>query len=243
MNRQIRMVIVAGLLTVLAACGESKKEAKAPTLRDATPAVATDAVKKAPVEKTREVADKSTPLESYKTLNSGDQIMYAYLGLSGMPIDYPAIARKVSKEYSSSGDEFRKNDLLTALKPKIDAAVGEAKKQRYWKISIDEPIEKYDFERKGFPLSSSVAGEGSYRYFNENSEYRLAFTNGSKFKTLTNISEDTARRIEGLRSQYGKLELVVYCFAQDTAVSATTVNAEIVKVVLATKAGEVLIQM
>lgn len=231
---------------ILSACNDNaapaKPAASAPTLSDAASPKAAEAARQAVIANAREKADKSVPLENYQTLQSGNQLMYSYLALAGLPIDYRDIARSVSTDYARSSDEFQKNDLLKALQPKIDASVGDARANRYYKISINNPIQKYDFEKQAFPLNSSVWENGSFRYFNDNSNYHLGFTNGETFRYLNGVPEDMARTIERLRSSYQELELVVYCFAQEADPSSRTVKAEIVKVVLRDKKGNVLAQ-
>lgn len=239
-------VVIATSILGLSACKDStapqQPAAAAPTLSDATSAKAAEAAKQTVLDNAREKADKSVPLENYQELDSGNQLMYSYLALAGLPINYGEIAASVSTDYARSSDAFQKNDLLKALQPKIDAAVAQAKGRRYFKIVMNEPVQKYDFENKGFPLNSSVWESGAYRYFNDNSNYRLGFTNGASFRYLLNVPEDTARNIERLRGVYNALNLVVYCFAQEADTASHQVKAEIVKVQVTDKKGTVLAQ-
>lgn len=234
--------LLLALLTVsLAACGDKKEAASpAPTLADATAPKNVEAIKQEVVRAALPKADKSTPAASYQELTSGKQLMYSYLSLAAMPIDYPKIAGVVSSDYARSSDEFHKNDLLKALKPKIDASVAQAGAQRYVRLKLDNPLNKYDFEQKGFPLDSSLWESGSTRYFFDNPVYKLSFSNGDGFRYLKVPAEEAARTIEGLRSKYQALELVVYAFAQDADISQNLVRAEIVRVELVDKKGNVL---
>ncbi len=234
---------------LLSACNDkagpaaSTKPATAvPTLSEATSAKAAEAARQTVLANAREKADKSVPLEQYQTLQSGNQLMYSYLALAGLPIDYAEIARNVSADYARSSDAFQKNDLLKALQPKIDASVSDARARRYYKITLDDAVQKYDFEKQAFPLNSSVWESGAFRYFNDNSSYHLGFTNGETFRYLNGVPEEAARKIEHLRSVYQGLELVIYCFAQEANTSSRTVMAEIVKVVVRDKKGNVLAQ-
>lgn len=247
MRHILYSLLIAAGIAGLAGCNDNTgpaaaAPAAAPTLSDATSAKAAEAVKQAVIANAREKADKSTPLENYLALESGNQLMYSYLALAGMPIDYRDIARSVSADYARSSDEFQKNDLLKALQPKIDASVAAARANRYFKIVLNDPVQKYDFDKKGFPLNSSVWENGSYRYFNDNSTYRLGFTNGEAFRYLTNVPEDVARNIEHLRGVYNGMDLVVYCFVQEADTATRQVKAEIVKVVVRDKKGNVLAQ-
>lgn len=40
-------------------------------------------------------------------------------------------------------------------------------------MTIPNPIGKYSFEQKGFPLDNSLWEAGAYRYFFDNGEYSL----------------------------------------------------------------------
>lgn len=184
--------------------------------------------------------DPNTPAASYVELDSGNQIMFAYLGIAGMPIDYNDVAQSYSSDYRSASDEFKKNDLLKALKAKIDTGVAQAAQQRYVKLEVTDSIGKYDFEKKGFPLDSSVWEKGSYRYFGDNSNYKIGFNNGANFRYLNVPEEDKARTIEGLRSKYQSMRTVVYGYVQDADISQKVVQAQILKVELIDKNGNVL---
>lgn len=244
MQAKLPALIATVLLAALAGCGDKgatpAATASAPTLADATAPKAVAAAKEEVARAALPKADKATPNEQYIELTSGNQVMFNYLALAAMPIDYKDIAATYSPDFAGSSDEFRKNDLLTALKPKIDAEVAGAAKRRYVKMTIDSPIEKYDFEKKGFPLNGAIWESGAYRYFGDNSNYKIGFTNGDAYRYLAVPGEDSARTIEGLRSRYEALHLVVYAYTQQADVTNKTVKAEIVKVALLDRKGNVL---
>lgn len=231
------------LAGALAACGQrtdTTTNVGAPTLADATAPKAMEAIKADVARAALPKANKDTPLEDYVEFSSGNQIMFAYLALAAMPVDYKEIASIYSRDFAQASDEFRKNDLLTALKPKIDDEVAKAGKRRYARMTIENPIQKYDFETKGFPVDEALWQSGSYRYFNDNSAYRLGFSNGDAFRYLKVASEESARAIEALRSKYEPLQLVIYFFTQEADVSNKSIKAAIVKVDLIGKNGSVL---
>jgi len=118
--------------------------------------------------------------------------------------------------------------------------VAQAAQQRYVKLEIADSIDKYDFEKKGFPLASSVWEKGSYRYFGDNSNYKIGFNNGADFRYLGVPEEDKARVIEGLRSKYADMRTVVYGYVQEADVSKKLVLAQILKIELLDKQGNVL---
>lgn len=247
MHHSLRILPAASLLTLalLSACGD--KAATTPAGADAKPNLADAAKPAVMAEQAKEQAraalpkgDPNTPAGSYTDIESGNQLMFAYLGVAGMPIDYNEVATSYSRDYATASDEFKKNDLLKALKVKIDAGVAQAAQQRYVKLDIPSPVQKYDFEKKGFPLDSSVWEKGSYRYFGDNSSYKIGFNNGASFRYLNVPEEDKARVIEGLRSKYESMHLVVYGYVQDADVSKKVVQAQILKVELVDKKGNVL---
>lgn len=231
-------------LTCIAGCGD---KSKAPGTPETTPnmrdAAQPDVVAAQVKEKARAAlpkGDPATPSASYTELDSGNQLMFAYLGVAGMPIDYNEVATSYSSDYAGASDEFKKNDLLKALKVKIDAGVAQAAQQRYVKVDVANPIQKYDFTQKGFPLSSSVWEKGAYRYFGDNSTYKIGFNNGATFRYLNVPEEEKARAIESLRATYEATHLVVYAYIQDADVSQKVVQAQIMKVELVDKKGNVL---
>lgn len=240
LHHLIPTLMMAASAMALTACSDKTSGDKAPSLNEVTSSQSVEAAKQVVLEQARPKADKSVPASDYVAFNSGNQLMYLYLGLSGMPIDYRDIVGKVSAEYRQTNDEFRKSDLLKALQPQIDASVAQARTQRYFKIDISYPIGKYDFEKNGFPVDNSVWESGSYRYFNDNSQYHVGFTNGEAFRYLTNIPEESARNIERLRATYNGVKMVVYGFAQAVDMSNTTVQAEIVGIELVDNKGNVL---
>lgn len=241
-SRPLRLVLALALLAGLAGCKD-----KAPADTAATPNLADAAQPAAMAEQVKEQTraslpkgDPNTPASNYLDLDSGNQIMFAYLSNAGMPIDYNEVAGNYSRDYMMASDEFKKNDLLKALKPKIDAGVAQAAQQRYVKLEIADSIDKYDFEKKGFPLASSVWEKGSYRYFGDNSNYKIGFNNGADFRYLGVPEEDKARVIEGLRSKYADMRTVVYGYVQEADVSKKLVLAQILKIELLDKQGNVL---
>lgn len=174
-------------------------------------------------------ADGATPQDSYIPVSSGNQLMYSYLALSGMPVDYEAVAQRISREYNGTGDAFRKQAVLDALKPRIDAEVQSARGHRYlrYQIAGQGTLEPYAMAQKAFP--SKLGEAGAYYYMFDNSEYKLALANGGRF-ALLQVPEEAARKIEAARSAYRELGVVLYLFAQDVDIAQRQVKAQIVRV-------------
>jgi len=246
-RRPCAALLALALLTGLAGCKDKPATDTAAAEPAAAPNLADAARPAAMAEQAKEAAraqlpkgDPNTPAGSYLDIDSGNQIMFAYLSIAGMPIDYNEVAGNYSRDYTATSDEFKKNDLLKALKTKIDAGVAQAAGQRYVKLEVADSVGKYDFDKKGFPLDSSVWEKGSYRYFNDNGGYKIGFNNGAQFRYLSVPEEDKARVIEGLRSKYEAMRTVVYGYVQDADVSKKVVLAQILKIELTDKNGNIL---
>ncbi|WP_167313437.1 DUF4852 domain-containing protein [Ralstonia insidiosa] len=243
----VLLFVLSGTVT-MTACGDkatnsTKPQTAAPTPPNLAQATAPQAVHDAQIAAALEAlpkADKATPDSAYIPLDSGNQLMYAYLALTGMPPDYAQVASSISKDYARATDEFRKHDLLVALTPKIDADIAAAKSRRYFKMTIPNSIGKYSFEQKGFPLDNSLWEAGAYRYFFDNGEYKLGFSNGDAFRYLGVDSEAAARSIEAQRARYDAVKLTVYGYYQKADTAQKIVTAQIVKVTLVDKQGSVL---
>lgn len=249
--------IATFLLCAAVLPGCSKEQAAAePKAAGSTPALgpsaaAAAAPKAAPVVK----ADKSKPLAEYQDLKSGRTVMFAYLAVDTLPIDYGKIAGLVSSEFAISQDEFRKHDLLTALRPGIDAEVAKAKENRYYRMEGEVEVEKYDFETKSFRLGT-FADPSTQIYFNDIQSYSVGFSNAQQFQRLRVEDEAQARRVEGVRAQTGaggnslqkahakhKLFLAVYLFAAEAKLGQPVLMAEVVRVQLKDEKGNVLAEM
>lgn len=182
-------------------------------------------------------ADKATPQDQYKPLESGNQLMFSYYALGNMPVNYTTVMPTYSRDYRRESDQFKKNDILEALKPKVDAEIERAKTDRYFTFEIDAYLEKYDFETKAFPMPSHITSPSMRHSFTDNDDYTLGFSNGGQFKFLKPASEDSARKIEAMRSKGTGMHFLVYLFAQGIDPSTKAVEAEIVKIVLTDKKG------
>lgn len=213
--------------------------AKPVSLQDATST--TQAAKAVEQAKTSAApkADVSVPLDRYQGLNSGKELMFVYLALSTMPVDYEKVARAISNDYRSQQDEFKKRDILNAMKPGIDKEIAKAKEQRYFYIDLNDQIDKYDFDAKSFPLPA-LANAESYRIFGDVGEYRLWLANQTNFSKFPVLNENQARNIENLRSKYAGLTSRVYFFAADTKLGESTVVGEVTKVRLLDNKGNVI---
>lgn len=169
--------------------------------------------------------DANTPLDQYKVLTSDSDIMFAYFALSSIPVDYDKVLMSYSNDYRLASDEFKKQDILNALKPKVDQEIAAAKNSRYLKMTWNGfRLNKYDFQAKGFP--QDALSESSHLGW-ESYGYRLAFTNGDSFKFFKVNDEAKARVIEEKRSKYEQFDLVLYVYAQDADLNEKHVKTQI----------------
>lgn len=189
--------------------------------------------------------DPSVSLEQYTSMSSGNQLMFSYLAVAGLPIDYDKVAGVLSQKYRYENDEFKKRDMLTALKPQIDTEVSRAKEQRYYRMEIGDQtgLGKYDFSTQSFEISC-VPTDGGYRYFMDGAqEYHLSFSNGQSYRQIKIVDENLAREIESLRSKYNTLSIEAYFFVNDSKIGQTEAIAQIMKLRISDRRGKVLAEI
>lgn len=236
------LTIVLCASALLQGCSKTEQTNAPVSLNDATsPTLAKKAVEENKAAAAPK-ANKSLPLEQYQELSSGKQLLFTYLGISTMPVDFEKIAAVISNEYRSQSDEFKKRDILNAIKPGVEKEIAKAKDGRYFYMDIDGRLDKYDFNTKSFTVID-LNDSGSYRYFYDLSEYKLNFTNNSSFNKITVLDENQARSIEGLRSKYQGIKTRIYFFAVDTKLGETTILGEITKVRISDGKGNTLTEI
>lgn len=243
-NVMAKYLLATAGAALLFGCSKTDENGQKVSLNDATSQRQVQMSVQAQQTAAAQKGDKSVPLSSYQQSTSGNGLMFAYLALTPPPVDYEKVAESLSKDYRGQNDEFKKRDMLNSLKPGIDQEIAKAKANKYYYIDIDSNpvIGKYDFETKSFPVTA-FRDAGSYRYFYDNSDYKLQFSNSQKFKNLVVENEEQARRLESLRSKYNGLNLQVYYFANDTILGERLLNAEIMKIQIVDSKGNVLAEM
>ncbi|MBY0573749.1 MAG: hypothetical protein K2P84_08720 [Undibacterium sp.] len=246
MNVNIKW-LVATLFSLFALVACSKNDANKPAdaapslndLRKTEPAPAPSLsdirnpeIMKKEAEKRLPQGDREHALADYKKVDSGHQLMFMYFGISSMPVDYEKIASLYSQEYARTNDAFKRQDILKALMPRIEAEIAGAKTDRYFIFDIQDygsALGSYDLRTKGFKLNA-MKESGGYRYFNDNQSYHLSFTNSMNFALLSEAEEARARVIEAMVSQNQRMKVRIFAFAQDADPSNMTVKAQILKV-------------
>lgn len=238
-------------LSMLSACTDdavSSPAAPPPATGTATPAAngaaPSAAAPPAPAVHALPQPALDTPADRYVPLESGNQLMFQYYARTGLPLDYERVAPDISNEYHQATDAFRQRDLLAALKPRIDASLAQARDTPYLRMDIDlygGSVSPYDFDRKGF-LLEPFKDAGTYRYFNDNSRYRVAFSNAQRYAFLPVADEATARLIETLRTKYETMTLRTYLFVNDADTSNQSVKAVVVRIVVLDRKGRELVR-
>lgn len=248
MNIRHSALTLAALVSLglLAACG--KKDANSAPPAAAAPSLATaqdpEALAKAAEAQrvaTLPKADPATPSSAYLAIDSGTQLMHLFYAVAGMPPDMDQIASSLSQDYRATQDNFKRQDILKVLAPRIKADIAAAGQHRYviWEAD-NQLIEHYDFEHKRFPLKPAFwKGESNF-YYNDNSSYKISFKGDAKLQYLPVSDEAIAREIEGQVDKYQALRLRLYAFAQDTDLNSKTVKSQTLKLELLDKKGSLL---
>ena len=238
----VTFLCAAALATLLVAgCSKTETPAAAPTLADAK---SSEQIKAAVIQKEADAApkgDPSRPLASYEKLDSGAQLYDAWLALSNMPVDYDKVSEKISRDYNRTQDAFKRKDIAAALKPAIDQEIAKARQSGYVVMDLsDYPVlESFDFAKKTFAIKPFADASG-YRYFNDLSDVTLTFSNPGDFRSLAVTDEARARDIESRISKYGELQLRVFMFFNGVVPGEQRLRAQIMKVQLTDRRGNVL---
>lgn len=216
---------IAGAL--VAGCGDKKPEKKSGNQQQtSTPSQASASNK--PSRPAAPVGNRSTPLESYKELTKGADLMAHYFRLSGIPEDLSNVAERVDQSYSYERDAFKKRDLLVKFRETVSAQVDEAKKSPYVWVNLPEAasvgkgaIGTFDFEKKAFPLGfflQEAVFEGGRNQFSskpvppeknpgpglaygDNNYSSIYFSNWRDFEFLPMPDEAKAKELEGLKNK------------------------------------------
>lgn len=237
------------VVSALAACGKSDKPAPAADalshMKDAAtnPAAAAELKKETVTAAALPQADASTAETSYVPVNSGAQLAYLYYAVSGIPVDYEKLAAIVSQEFRTTSNEFKKQEILQTLKPKIDQQIASFKQNHYVVIDTSYQLDHIDMASKSFPLRGLPSND-SYIYYQDSSTYKLALTNAEAFSKYKAASDEQARELEGLVEKYhARGNARLYLYAQDTDMNAQLVRFQAVKIKLLAEDGNPIAQM
>lgn len=185
--------------------------------------------------------EMSAPDSAYVAMSDQDseKLAYLYAALSNQPIDYDKIAQQTSPQYAATGDAFQRRDMLNSLKPKIDAAIADAKQHRYFTYSVASAgASNYDLGTKTFPTPVYT--------------WQSGFTGIGTQVNLSNVKlqdgypvadETEARAIQAMIDKSSPFGVKVFVFAQadgDDEGSLHVIRAVVTKYQLITPDGKVL---
>lgn len=240
MKTKLVVTLISSAL-LIAGCGsKSEDAAKAPAAGGLADLKSPAAVQAATAN-TSKRGDASKPLTEYREISGGNDLMFLYYAQLGIPVDYDKVAQIYSEDYRRTSDTFKKQDIVNALKPRIDSQIEAARSGRYVIWTIDSPynslLSSYRMETKSFPVQQLTAD--AFYYFTDNaSGYHISFANAEDFKSLTVPDEGKARAIEAMVSKNVGMRMRIYAFVQDADPSNTTVKAQIMKIKISGKNGE-----
>lgn len=214
--------------------------------------------KRDPKENTFPRADKNVPLSQYVLWNDDEPALYLLYALRNKNVDYEIAAKKVSAEYEREGDEFKRRDLMVALKPLIDSRILKAKSQRYFRFR--QPLEignngNYSFNKKGYYIGNDLSywadktSKTYWVYQNDpvevggNAKYALVdFTNYKDYRFIPVKDEAIARRMTAMKDKNPPMQIEYYAFAQGVLHDDQDIlSAEIVKIRILDGAGNELV--
>ena len=233
-------------LTAMLALSACKPDPAVVAAKDAEERAETEIAAKAEAEAKLPQPDMDKPLASYKLLeDSGSDSIFLYQAVSNMPPDFEKLAGMYSKEYREASDSFRKQELLTALKPQMQQHIADAQSSPYAYIKLDynNNLEAYDFQRKGFPVFSFGENTRKEVLGDYNSSSTLNWINKSQVAFAPIADESVAREIEGMRTKQrhnNPPRLKVYFLAQSADLNSNEINAYVTRVQIVDKSGRVL---
>ncbi|EIM04444.1 MULTISPECIES: DUF4852 domain-containing protein [Gammaproteobacteria] len=245
----IQSTALVAAMFVLAACSGKQNDSAAPATKPAVSDLLSPAVLQKAAAQAKQNSlpkpDYITPDSAYVEITKGNQLMFLYAAFSGLPPDYDKMASAFSSEFRNTSDEFKKHDLMAAIKPKLDAEIANAKAHPYVLLTDDNPgLSHYDFDKKSFQIGTAEFQSGGYFRYYDNGNYVITLTNGEAFQQLPVADEAKAKTIESLVSKYQSIHMKIFAFVQSTDDSGTpTVQATITKIQLLDSHGQVLLEV
>ena len=187
--------------------------------------------------------DKGVALDQYVAIKSGEALMYLFYGISKMPPDMNSVAEQISADYRVSNDQFKRQDMLKVLTPRIQANIAEQGQHRYvtWDVEGDV-LDHYDFTAKRFPIKPAYWNGNSRFFWNDLPQYQISFSAPNALHDLPVADEGLAREMEGMVSQFHPLRMKIFAFVQDADLNSKTLNAVITHVELSDRTGRLLVK-
>lgn len=173
-NRSIPLLVVSTFMAALAVFGCSDKQPAATTSTASAEKAATGKSQTTPS------IDRNVPSSSYQLIQNAQQTVVLFHALNDAPLDLNKLIEGYSKEYRETPDAFKKQELVAKLTPEVEAAVAQARQNRYFVIElapeslgngVKSMLDHYDFKQKGFPVKAFLGTKTK-------DEYQAAADNG-----------------------------------------------------------------
>ncbi len=229
------LLIIAVVFT-LSACGNEDRSMPA-KLRGVTTSTAVASVPGSPYIP----GDPSKPLGAYLVIDNGRKLLaLKQLDQPGGP-KLEELASNLSEAYAREQDAFKRQDILKALRPELDALLLGAATQRHLAMDFDADqyqVNSYDFQRRAFSLTQMEDNQ-SDRYFPDQGSAKVMFPNSRDFVHLVVDDEAVARKIEALRHSRG-MKMRVYFHVGGFDALNNSLKAQVMAVSLIAPDGTVL---
>jgi hypothetical protein len=190
-------VILKALMATLALSGCSHSEPSASaTAAPSAPNGSAATAPAAPSPEPAAVTAGEHPFDAYVPIaQDGMAWMALYYSVSGAPVDYPAAAERFDPTYQRTSDAFAKRDALNAIKPRLDAAIAEAKANPYRRLpAFLSTLPSYDLDHQAYDLMPIVNPDN--RLDVAQGEAVIAFASTQVLSTYHPASEQEARQVE-----------------------------------------------
>lgn len=185
--------------------------------------------------------DPSKPLAEYVVIDSGRLLLaLKHTDQPGGP-KLEELAMNLSEAYAREQDAFKRQDVLKAIRPEIEALMLSAANQRHLAMDYDAgqyQVNSYDFQSHAFTLTQMEDSQ-SDRYFSDQRSATVMFPNSRDFTQLVVNDEAVARQIEALR-QRGGMKMRVYFHVGGFDALNNSLKARVMAVSLLAPDGTVL---
>jgi hypothetical protein len=140
------------------------------------------------------------PFDAYVPIaQDGMEWLALYYAVSSAPVDYPAAADRFDPAYQRTSDAFAKRDALNAFKPRLDAAIAEAKANPYRRLpAFLSTLPSYDLDHQTYDLRPLINPDN--RLDVAQGEATLAFAPAKSLIAYHPPTEQEARNVEQVLS-------------------------------------------
>lgn len=193
------LLIAAELALVLGGCSAHHADPNAdasPTAAASAPMSQGDASSTIPSVTSPTITATEHPFEAYASVDSDHLAWLAlYYAVSHAAVDYAAAADQLDSTYQQTSDAFAKRDALNAFKPRLDAAIAQAKANPYRRLpAFQSTLPGYDLEHQTYDLRPIIGPDN--RLDVASGEAVIAFAPSTSLQTYHPATEAEARKTE-----------------------------------------------